>query len=149
MTLNCRLSPPSNSISAIMHVYGAINGGYVFCQNMWIAVILLTTHIKPHHVPLSQPSWSSSCSTILHHSLIGQTPVHWHFIYNHTCYILMFSNASTTEYEPLFSCYWVLSLVNFFLCKCLLSEQTMIFVPELMQHYAAANYFCYKFTAFK
>ena len=55
MSLNSHLSPLSCTISAMMHMYGAPDGGNVVCQCVWIAAMSLTTHIKPHHAPLSQP----------------------------------------------------------------------------------------------
>ena len=34
MALNCHLPPLSRIIWAIMHVYGAADGGYVICQHV-------------------------------------------------------------------------------------------------------------------
>ena len=53
--LNCHLSPPSCTILAMMHVYGAADGGNFVCQGVPIAVILLPSHIVPCHASLSQP----------------------------------------------------------------------------------------------
>ena len=53
--VSCQLVQPSHSISAMMHVYGAANGGYVIGNNVLIVAMSLITHIKPIHAPLSQP----------------------------------------------------------------------------------------------
>ena len=55
MVLTCHLSPPSHSISAIMHVCGAAERGYVICQCVSIAAMSLTAHIKPRYALLTLP----------------------------------------------------------------------------------------------